>query len=129
MVRSSIQPRSRSRSAKAAIHGLMVEGSVVPRKPIVGSFPGCCALAATGQTAAAPPTSVMNSRRLMLNLPFQSRFTAPSACHRSGGRVLETYLNCSEWTKAIAGAAYRQGGCQHMHAFRQPTSGEVGLFP
>src|ERR1700730_5357497 len=43
MVRSSIQPRSRSRSTKAVIHGLMVEGSVVPRKPIVGSFPGCCA--------------------------------------------------------------------------------------
>jgi hypothetical protein len=28
---------------------------------------------------------VMNSRRLMLNLPLQSRFTASSACHRSGG--------------------------------------------
>jgi hypothetical protein len=28
---------------------------------------------------------VMNSRRFILNLPLQSRFTAASACHRSGG--------------------------------------------
>jgi len=27
----------------------------------------------------------MNSRRLMLNLPLQSRFTALSACHRAAG--------------------------------------------
>ena len=31
-----------------------------------------------------PPSSVMNSRRLMLNLPLQSRFIAPSAYHWSG---------------------------------------------
>jgi hypothetical protein len=31
---------------------------------------------------------VTKSRRLMLNLPLQSRFTASSACHRSGGEVL-----------------------------------------
>jgi hypothetical protein len=30
-----------------------------------GNFVGCCARAASGQAAAAPPTNVMNSRRLM----------------------------------------------------------------
>src|SRR5262249_23757329 len=35
-----------------------------PRKPMVGSFPGCCARAVSGQTAAAPPSSLMNSRRV-----------------------------------------------------------------
>src|SRR5215831_6298949 len=65
MVRSSIQPRSRSRSTKAVIHGLMLEGSVVPRKAIMGSFPGCCARAASGQATAAPPRSDMNSRRFI----------------------------------------------------------------
>jgi hypothetical protein len=45
---------------------------------------GCCARAVTGHAAAAPQSSVMNSRRLMLN-PLQSRFTARSACHRVAG--------------------------------------------
>ena len=31
------------------------------------------------------PGSMLNSRRLMLNLPLQSRFTALSACHRAAG--------------------------------------------
>ena len=31
---------------------------------MVGSFAGCCARAASGHAAAAPPSSVMNSRRL-----------------------------------------------------------------
>jgi hypothetical protein len=35
----------------------------VPRNPIVGSFLGCCARAASGHPTAAPPSSVMNSRR------------------------------------------------------------------
>ena len=30
---------------------------------MVGSLPGCCARAASGHAAAAPPSSVMNSRR------------------------------------------------------------------
>jgi uncharacterized protein YchJ len=34
-----------------------------PRKPIVGTFAGCCARAASGHAAAAPPRRVMNSRR------------------------------------------------------------------
>src|SRR5262245_32179370 len=33
------------------------------KAPIVGSFPGCCARAASGHVAAAPPRRVMNSRR------------------------------------------------------------------
>ena len=31
---------------------------------MVGGFPACCARAANGHAAAAPPSSVMNSRRL-----------------------------------------------------------------
>jgi hypothetical protein len=42
----------------------MIEGDVVPRKPTVGSFPAFCARAARGH-AAAPPSSVMNSRRFI----------------------------------------------------------------
>jgi hypothetical protein len=33
------------------------------KKPMVGSFAGCCARTASGHVAAAPPSSVMNSRR------------------------------------------------------------------
>src|SRR5713226_10170553 len=35
-------------------------------------FAGCCARAASGQVAAAPPSSDMNSRRLMLSMALRS---------------------------------------------------------
>ena len=63
-VRPSIQPSSRSRCAKAATHGLAAEGVGPTRNPMVGSFVGCCARAASGHAAAAPPSSVMNLRRV-----------------------------------------------------------------
>jgi hypothetical protein len=50
---------------KAAVHGPQVEGVAVPRNPMVCSFAGCCARAASGHATAAPPSSVMNSRRLI----------------------------------------------------------------
>src|SRR6266446_2796379 len=62
-VRPSIQPSSRSRCTNAAVHLLWTDGVSGPRNPIVGSFAGCCARAATGHAAAAPPRSVMKSRR------------------------------------------------------------------
>src|SRR5262249_11046144 len=60
-VRSSIQPSSRSRCTKPAIHWPWVEGVPPPMTPIIGSFDGCCARAASGHAAATPPSSVMNS--------------------------------------------------------------------
>ena len=42
---------------------------VAPRNPMVGSFPGCWARAASGHAVAAPPSSVMNSRRLIIRSP------------------------------------------------------------
>ena len=66
---------SRSRPTKAAVHWLMIEGVVVPKNPTVGSFPSCCACAASGQ-AAAPPSSVMKERRLIRS----PRRRAQAAC-------------------------------------------------
>jgi hypothetical protein len=62
-LRPSIQPISRSRCTKAAVHGLQAEAVAVPKYPMVGSFPGCSARAASGQEAAPPPRRVINSRR------------------------------------------------------------------
>jgi len=64
-LRPSTQPSSCSRCTKAATHRFMVEGVLVPKKPIVGSFPTCCARAASGHVVAAPPTTPKNSRRRM----------------------------------------------------------------
>jgi hypothetical protein len=61
-VRPSIQPSSRNRCTNAAFHWAWVEGVPVPKRPMVGTLPACCARAASGH-AAAPPSSVMNSRR------------------------------------------------------------------
>src|SRR5262245_37747466 len=62
-VRPSIQPSSRRRRSKAATQSLQPENVLAPKKPIIGSLPDCCARAASGHAAAAPPSSVMNSRR------------------------------------------------------------------
>jgi hypothetical protein len=63
-VRPSIQPNSRSRCMNAATSSLRPASVCAPRKPMVASFPlGCCARAARGHAAAAPPSSPMNSRR------------------------------------------------------------------
>jgi hypothetical protein len=51
------------------------------RNPTTG-IAGCYARAASGHPTTEPPMSVMNSRRLTLDLPLQSRSTARSACHR-----------------------------------------------
>jgi hypothetical protein len=64
IVRPSIQPSSRNRCTKAATHGPWDEGVPATRNPMVGSFPRCCARADSGH-AAAPPSSVMKSRRPM----------------------------------------------------------------
>ena len=66
-VRPSIHPSSRSRFKNAASLWLSITGVLCPKNPMVGSFGGCCAPAASGQ-AVAPPTSAMNSRRLMSNM-------------------------------------------------------------
>jgi hypothetical protein len=49
---------------------------------MVGSFPACCARAANGQ-AAAPPSSVMNSRRLMSARPQAEGRTLPHRLRES----------------------------------------------
>src|SRR5262245_43273148 len=71
MLRPSIQPSSRRRCTKAAIHLLSADRVLAPKNPIV--FAGCCARAASGHAAAAPPTRVMNSRRLMGSLGSRAR--------------------------------------------------------
>jgi hypothetical protein len=70
--------------------------------PITG-IAGCCALATTGQAAAAPPSSVMSSRRLTPGMGASSpragatnnrpgrwpaRSVSHSACHRQAGGSL-----------------------------------------
>ena len=52
---------------------------VARKSPMIGSFTGCCARAASGHTAAAPLSSMMNSRRFiacpcMPNSAFNSRY-------------------------------------------------------
>src|SRR5215471_9959368 len=80
----SIQPSSRSRCTKTTTHWLPIEAVVEPRKPMVGSFPGCRARAAIGHATAAPPSSVMNSRRIIRSPRRRER----SAYREFGGRRL-----------------------------------------
>src|SRR5262249_32213376 len=54
---------------KSSGPGLQAEGVPEPKNPMVGSLPPCCARAAWSHAAAAPPSSVMNSRRLITRSP------------------------------------------------------------
>src|SRR5215472_18435376 len=59
------------------------------KKPILAG--GCCARAANGHPAAAPPSSVMNSRRLMSDMdlpPSQGSVCRDVSLSQSGHRVL-----------------------------------------
>src|SRR5262249_41503507 len=56
-----------------------------PRKPISGTL-ACCARAASGQAAAAPPSNAMNCRRLMI--PPRTQNDGHQSCHSGPG--LET---------------------------------------
>jgi hypothetical protein len=64
-VRPSIQPSSCNRRTKAATHWPWDEGVPATRNPMVGIFAGCCACAASGHAAAAPPSATKNFRRPM----------------------------------------------------------------
>jgi hypothetical protein len=59
------QRSSLNRCTKAAAPSGAAEGVAEPRNPTVGSLAGCSARVAIGNAAAAPPTSVMNSRLCM----------------------------------------------------------------
>src|SRR5262245_15758713 len=50
---------------KLATHSLAAGRVFGPRNPTVGTFAGCCARAASGHAAAAPPSNEINSRRFI----------------------------------------------------------------
>jgi hypothetical protein len=60
--RPSTKPLSLKPRRHAVTKGAHSTGVVPFRNPITG-IAGCCARAASGQAAAAPPSSVMNFRR------------------------------------------------------------------
>ena len=102
-----------------AVHRLWAEAVFVPKNPMVGSFT-CCAGAASGHTAAAPPSSVMNCRRLTSSMgsppepagPAYRRLRLP----RKQRQVPGVDLNCSE-----SGATGRSPDClkpKNRHARR-----------
>src|SRR5262249_22670912 len=90
--------KSRNRCTKAATHWLQAEGVVVPKNPMVGSFPACCAPAPSGH-AAAPPSSVMNSRRFMGGGPHVGGRTIPRRCLKKL-RCIAAKLNI-EWQRWV----------------------------
>ena len=63
-VRPSVQPSSRRRCRKAAVHGPWAAAVFEPRNPMTGIRPGCCPRAASGHVMAAAPSNEMNARRL-----------------------------------------------------------------
>jgi len=107
MVRFSIQPSSRSLCTKASVEALSNDALFAHRTPIVGSLPACCARAASGHAAAAPPSSVMKSRRLTPSIGLPPLGWATDTYRmlnlaQRGRQVLGADLNCSESRWALS---------------------------
>src|SRR5262249_22366390 len=89
---------------KAAVHCVWAEAVAPPSNPMVGRFTPC-ARAASGQ-AAAPPSSVMNSRRLTSGMGSPSEPAGPAYRKRRMPRkrpqVFEGDLNRSESSRQRA---------------------------
>src|SRR3954471_15797682 len=62
-----------------------MSGEVLPRNPTTG-IADCCARTVSGH-AAAPPSSVMNSRRLMPIMGFDLSRALPGGRHDSSNRA------------------------------------------
>src|SRR5262249_42041276 len=78
------------RCTKAAVHGLQAEASE-PKNPTVGSFAGCCARAASGHAAVAPPSAASNSRRPMVTVIRPSRARCVKGRIPRHGRAVLTF--------------------------------------
>jgi hypothetical protein len=69
--------------------------------------PGNCALAASGQVAAAPPRSVMNLRRLMSGMGLSS---CPGVTIRNDGRTLLVPLAATHMSGLLTSIQVMQAG-------------------
>src|SRR5258708_19113088 len=76
----STYPRRCRPSRKAATSGANSCGETSVSSAIRCSRPGCCARAASGHVAAAPPRSAMKLRRLMQNCPSRAKPTKGQRC-------------------------------------------------
>jgi hypothetical protein len=79
----------------------------------------CCARAASGHAAAAPPSSVMNWRRLMSSMGSSSEPAVPAysrpRMHRKGSQLLGLDLNRSERAGTRSGCA---SGRRHAYCHK-----------
>src|SRR5215469_6189961 len=82
-----VQPSSRRRVTKAAVHELQTVASA-PSIPIRRSSPPCCARAAMGHVPARPQTILMNSRRSMASLRPKGHTGAPERYQIIDGELL-----------------------------------------
>src|SRR5215469_4497672 len=87
IVSPAVQPSSRRRMTKAAVHELQTVASA-PSTPIRRSSPPCCARAAMGHVPARPQTILMNSRRSMASLRPKGHTGAPEKYQIIDGELL-----------------------------------------
>src|SRR5262245_55694644 len=105
--------------------GRYPSSDVLLRNPITGIV-GCCARAASGHAAAAPPSSVMNSRRLMSNMSLSPPWHGRSVYRalslpQKGQLVLGADLNCSESSGGAADLLHAATETM-AHAMRRKTA-------
>src|SRR5262249_46155689 len=76
----------RTPSWKARRRIAFASGAAAARMPITG-IAGCCAHAASGHAAAAPPSSVMKLRRPLSSMALSPPGGRPSRSQAQGGRL------------------------------------------
>ena len=77
-------------------------GDWLLRKPIKG-FAGCCARAASGHAAAAPPSSVMNSRRGAHSITSSARASSDSGMSMPSALAVFRFITSSCLVGACTG--------------------------
>src|SRR5215471_5396008 len=106
----STHPSSRSLCRNASSRGALSEGDVKLRKPIRGTFPACCASAASGAARRPPVRLAMNARRFIIRSPGSTppivddpRPSLPGALHHLARALIE-----------VSGRVHRVGGIAEL---------------
>src|SRR5262245_19304095 len=105
-LRPSIYPSSASPRRNGSIKGAFALAGPPWRNPITAVV-GCCARAARGHSAAAPPMSVMNSRRPLSSMALSSLGgrpnRSPPQAARLGGNVYQQHRHHEDQNRVKPG--------------------------
>src|SRR6516164_5822711 len=118
-----VQPSSRRRVTKAAVHELQTVASA-PSTPTRRSLPTCCAYAAMGHVPTRPQTILINSRRSTVSLRSEA---TPSASREHPKLIDSCYLRHTSWGRLPMSALGHKRKSPHVRVMSAlPPIADIG---